>query len=312
MTPWWFLSRHDSGHPESDGQTTPVPDVSPTPADGRGSKQRRSVLLCFVLLLVGAVLVLLYLPTFIWLGQAWLHNSYYSHGIIVPFVSALIVWRKRRELQRTQLNDTGAIALAIGAALYILGFVWDKEYLSAISLIVVLFGLVLSFYGPKVARSMAFAIGFLIFMVPMPFTDDLALRLQSISLHSSSWLLKTLGMPITTSGSLIFLDDATFSIGLPCSGLNTLIAFVAFAALYVYLLAGHPSKRAFLFLISIPIAIFANTLRIASIILVAHFYDVDFATGFYHDISNLLVFLLAFLFIALIGRILRLRFTLGT
>jgi exosortase/archaeosortase family protein len=87
---------------------------------------------------------------------------------------------------------------------------------------------------------------------------------------------------------------------------------VLLAAVLVLSLAGHPSKRAFLFLISIPIAIFANTLRIASIILVAHFYDVDFATGFYHDISNLLVFLLAFLFIALIGRILRLRFTLGT
>ena len=310
MSPWWFLGKRDSSHSESAGQTPPAPDVSPTPVDGKGSKQRRSVLLYVALLLVGAALVLLYLPTFIWLGQSWLHNSYYSHGILVPFVSAFIVWRKRRELQRTQLNDTGAIALAIGAALYILGFVWDEEYLSAISLIVVLFGLVLSFYGSRVARSMAFAIGFLIFMVPMPFTDNLAFRLQSISLHSSSWLLKTLGMPITTSGSLIYLDDATFSIGLPCSGLNTLIAFVAFAALYVYLLAGHPSKRAFLFLISIPVAIFANTLRIASIILVAHFYNVDFATGFYHDISNLLVFLLAFLFIALIGRILRLRFTL--
>ncbi|MBN2098916.1 MAG: exosortase/archaeosortase family protein [Dehalococcoidia bacterium] len=271
-------------------------------------KQKRHLPLWPALLLVFAILTLLYLPTFIWLVQSWLHNAPYSHGFLIPLVSGLIVWTKRKELKQTQPNDAGAIGLALGGALYIVGFVWDMRYLSAISFIVVLFGLVLSFYGTRVARSVTFAIGFLIFMIPMPFIDDITFNLQSISIHSSSWLLRVMGMPITTTGNLISLDDTTFSIGLPCSGLNTLIALLAFAALYVYLLAGPYSKRVVLFLCSIPIAILANILRIASIVLVAHYYDMDFAAGFYHDISNLPVFLLAILLIALIGKLMGLRF----
>jgi len=257
------------------------------------------------------LIILLYLPTLIWLVRSWLHNPYYSHGFLIPLVSGVIAWSKRGELQETRLNNAGVIALAIGAALYILGFVRDLRYISAISLIVVLFGLVLSLYGTKVARSMAFAIGYLIFMIPMPFVGDVAFDLQRLSIHSSGWLLRVLGMPITVTGNLIVLEDSTFSVGLPCSGLNTLISLLAFAALYAYLLAGSLSKRGILFLCSIPIALLANILRITSIVMVAHFYDKDFAAGFYHDISSLLFFLIALLCIALIGKILGLRFALS-
>ena len=308
MTPWGFLSKRDTSHSESYGPATPATDGSPPHADSPELKQKRSLQLWLALLVVFAVLFILYLPTFVWLVQSWLHNTSYSHGFLIPFVSGFIVWMKRKELKQTQPNDAGVIGLALGGVLFIVGFVWEMRYLSAISFIVVLFGLALSFYGAKVAKSMAFAIGFLVFMIPMPFIDDITFNLQSISIHSSGWLLRAMGLPITTTGSLISLDDTTFSIGLPCSGLNTLIALVAFAALYVYLLAGPSSKRVFLFLCSIPIAILANILRIASIVLVAHYYDMDFAAGFYHDISNLPVFLLAILVIALIGKILGLRF----
>lgn len=308
MTPWGFLSKRDTSHSESDGPTIPVVGVTPPPTDGQKSKQRRSLVPCFALLLVGSLLLLLYLPTFIWLGQSWYYIDYYSHGPLILLVSGLIVWIKRRELKQTRPNDAGAIVLALGASLYIVGFVVDMRYPSAISLIVVLLGLVLSIYGTKVARSMAFAISFLVFTIPMPFIDEITFHLQDISIHWTGWLLKVSGMPIAISGNLIILDDAVMSIGLACSGLNTLMALLAFAALYAYLLAGPSSRRVFLLLCSIPIAILANVLRIASVVLVAHFYDVDFATGFYHDyIASLLAFLLAVLFIALIGKLLALR-----
>jgi len=256
------------------------------------------------------LIILLYLPTLIWLVRSWLHNPYYSHGFLIPLVSAIIAWSKRGELKETRLNNAGVVVLAFGAGLYILGFVRDLRYVSAISLIVVLFGLVLSLYGTRVARSMAFAIGFLIFMIPMPFVGDVAFDLQRLSIHSSGWLLRVSGMPITVTGNLIILEDSTFSVGLPCSGLNTLIALMAFTALYAYLLAGSSSKRVLLFLCSVPVALLANILRIASIVVVAHFYDKDFAAGFYHDVSSLLFFLMALLCIALIGKILGIRFAL--
>jgi exosortase len=251
--------------------------------------------------------VLVYLPTFIWLVRSWLADPHYSHGFLVPLVSAFLVWWKRSELKTAERTNLGAAVLALGIALYLTGFFCGMRYLSALSLIVVLLGLVLHFYGMKAMWSMAFPIGFLVFMIPMPFIGEMAFDLQNICVHSSGWLLRVLGLPITISGCVIVLDDMTFTVGLPCSGMNTLIALLAFTAVYAYLLAGHPIKRIVLFLCSIPIAILANIVRISSIILVARFYSQDFALGFYHDVSNLLVFLLAFVLLFLIGRIMGCR-----
>jgi len=298
---------------------TPVGGDGHGPGDGQGQKSEAAEATSHGLqtkspvrgklapLVLVFLIVLAYLPTFVWLVRSWLADPYYSHGFLVPLVSAFLVWRKRSGLKLAGHTNVGAAVLAIGTGLYLIGFIWGIRYVSALSFIVVLTGLMLHFYGMRVTWSMAFPIGFLVFMIPMPFADDLALDLQSISVGSSGWLLGALGLPITISGVEIVLDDMAFTVGLPCSGMNTLIALLAFAALYAYLLVGPSFKRVVLSLCSIPIAILANILRIASIILVAYYYNEDFALGFYHDLSNLLVFLLAFICLFLLGRIMGCR-----
>ena len=298
---------------------TPVGSDGHGPGDGQGQESEAAEATSHALqtksplrnklapLALVLLIVLVYLPTFIWLVRSWLADPNYSHGFLVPLVSAILVVRKRSQLQPAGRTYLGAAVLALGIALYLTGFLLGMRYVSALSFIIVLSSLMLHFYGMRVTWSMAFPIGFLVFMIPMPFADDLALDLQSISVGSSGWLLRVLGLSITISGAEIVLDDMTFSVGLPCSGMNTLIALLAFAALYAYLLVGPSFKRVVLLLWSIPIAILANILRIASIILVAYYYNEDFALGFYHDLSNLLVFLLAFICLFLLGRILGCR-----
>jgi exosortase len=284
------------------GQESEVAGASPHGLQTKSPLRNKLAPLALVLLIV-----LVYLPTFIWLVRSWLADPNYSHGFLVPLVSAILVWRKRSELTPGGRTNLGAAVLALGIALYLIGFVWGMRYVSALSFIVVLSGLMLHFYGMRATWSMAFPIGFLVFMIPMPFIGEMAFDLQNICVHSSGWLLRVLGLSITISGAEIVLDDMTFSVGLPCSGMNTLIALLAFAALYAYLLVGTSFMRVVLLLCSIPIAILANILRIASIILVAYYYNEDFALGFYHDLSNLLVFLLAFICLFLLGRILGCR-----
>lgn len=252
-------------------------------------------------LLTVVVVLLLYLPTLVWLVRSWLHNSYYSHGFLVPLVSLVIAWIERDSLKREEPSTGAFLSLGLGMGMYVAGFAWDIRSLSAVSLVIVLAGLVWVFYGLKAVRAMAFPVAFLLFMIPFPYFNEISFRLQNVSIHSCTWLLHALGLAITTSGSEITLDDTTFTIGLVCSGLNTLVALVALAAVFAYMLDGPAFKRVILFLLSFPLALLANALRIVSIILIAHFYDVGFATGFYHDISSLLFFLLAFLSLILIS-----------
>jgi len=258
-------------------------------------------------LAIVAFLALLYWPIFRWLVQSWLSNPYYTHGFLVPLVSGFFVWTKRHELKRREPSIIGAFVLALGALVYILGFVWDMRFLSSFSLLIVLSGLILSFYGTKVTRSMVFPLCFLIFMIPLPFLQEIGFSLQSISVHSSAWLLGVTGLPITAVGPEIHLGDSVFTIGLACSGINTLIALLALTAVYAYLLGGGDDKKVLLFIIAFPIAILANILRVTAIILVANYYGTDLATGLFHDFSSLLFFVIAFLCLVLLGRLLGCR-----
>ena len=98
-------------------------------------------------------LALLYWPTCRWLVQSWVSNSYYAHGFIIPLISGFLVWTKRHELEKGEPSIIGAFVLAAGAAMYILGFFWDMRFLSAFSLLIVLSGLTLFFYGTNHCNS---------------------------------------------------------------------------------------------------------------------------------------------------------------
>lgn len=258
-------------------------------------------------LAIVAFITLLYWPTFWWLVQSWLSNPYYSHGFLVPLVSGFFIWTKRDELKRREPSIIGAFVLGLGVLVYIIGFVWGMRFLCAFSLLIVLSGLVLSFFGTKAMRSTLFPLCFLIFMIPPPFLQEIGFSLQYTSVHSSAWFLRMLGLSVATVGPEIHIGDTAFTIGLPCSGVNTLIALLALAAVYAYLLTGPVYKRAILFAIAFPLAILANILRIVSIILVANYHGVEVATGFFHDLSGPLFFAIAFLFLVLLGRLLGCR-----
>ena len=263
-----------------------------------------------IYLVVVVLIALFYWPAFRWLVLSWLSNSYYTHGFLVPLISGFFIWTKRDALKTREPSIIGAFVLALGAFVYIIGFARDMRFLSAFSLLIVLSGVVFLFFGTRAMRSIVFPLCFLIFMIPLPFIQEIGFHLQTISVHSSAWLLTVVGFSVTTVGPEIHLGDAVFTIGLPCSGINTLIALLALAAVYVYLLTGPVYRRTILFTMAFPLAILANILRIASIVLVANYCGEATATGWYHDLSSPLFFLIAFLCLVLIGRLLgcRLRF----
>jgi exosortase len=261
-----------------------------------------------LIIAVAAVLVLVYWPALRWMVNSWLSSDYYSHGFLVPLVSAFFIWIKRDQFKNREPSMVGILWLILGAVLYVLGFLWQVRFMVILSLICVLTGLVFAIWGFRTARAFLFPLVFLLFMVPFRFVQDLAYNLQYVSVHWATWLAKAVGLPIQTSGVEIYLaDKATFTVGIVCSGINTLVALMALAAVYAYLLQGSVYKRTGLFILAFPLAIAANVLRITSIIAVAYFSSVETATGWYHDISSPIFFFLAFLVLVLIGRALRFR-----
>ncbi len=195
--------------------------------------------------------------------------------------------------------------------LYALNLALEIRVFGPISLLIVIAGLIWLIWGPRAVLTLAFPLVFLLFMVPFPFVPDLAYRLQAISVFSSSRLLEFFRLPITSSGAEIYLQTTVFSVGIPCSGINSLVALLALVAVYAFILLGPLSRRFGLFVLAFPIAIVANILRIVSIIAIAYFFNVQTAVGWYHDISSPIFFILAFLAVVLAGRLMKCQINYG-
>ena len=265
--------------------------------NGRGKESTKRIVLVSLLLLLP-----LYFHTFIWLINVWLADHSYSHGFFIPIISTFFAWRKLRSRIRNRDKEEfnvehfkpGYFIFVFGLILLVIGFLKMFPFLSAVSFLFVLSGLVLYFLGKDVIRTLLFPISFLVFAIPFPFLVEVAYILQSLSVHSSTLIIEALGIPVTMLGAEIHLQNASFSIGLPCSGINTLISLLALTAIFIYVLKCPFYKKAALFCISIPIAIGANILRITSILLIAHQYGSDAAMKFFHDFSNPFLFVIAF------------------
>ena len=266
---------------------------------------------------ISLLLSLLYFRTFIWLINSWLTDPYYSHGFLIPIICGFIAWRNIREYKNknpetepeTDLDSAplkfkpGIYIFAFGLALYVIGFIKLFPFLSALSFLFTASGLILYFYGKSMMRSFLFPVSFLIFAIPLPFVflEKVAYVLQSLSAYYPALFLEMLGIPVTRLGAEIQLKDASFIIGLPCSGMNSLISLLALAAIFIYILRCPLYKKATLLCITIPIAIFANILRVTSLLLIAHAYGAETANGFFHTFFSPLLFIIAFIFLVLIS-----------
>lgn len=254
------------------------------------------------------LLGILYSYVFVWLFNEWLTNPYYSHGIVIPIISAFIVYKKCNLKNINELDEKytpGLYIFIFGLFVYVIGFIQSFLFLSAVSFLFTTSGIILYFYGKPVMKSLSFPLYYFIFAIPLPFLflERIALSLQLIAMCCSSFLISLLGIPVTTVGSEIQLEKYSFYIGLPCSGIYTLISLLALTTVFIYILRCCLKKKIFLFFVTIPIAILANIVRVTLIILIANQYGLDAAMDFFHDFSSIVLLITAFLFLIVIARL---------
>jgi exosortase len=207
----------------------------------------------------------------------------------------------------------GIYIFAFGLILCVIGFIKMFPFLSALSFLFTASGLIMYFYGKPLMRSFLFPISFFIFAIPLPFTflEKAAYSLQSLSAYYPAVFIEMLGIPVTRIGAEIRLEEASFIIGLPCSGMNSLISLLALTTIFIYILRCPRYKKIALICVTIPIAILANILRVTSLLLIAHAYGAETADGFFHTLFSPLLFIIAFIFLILISVIIGCKVTGG-
>jgi exosortase len=270
-------------------------------------KEKRTLTLMAILVVV---VLTLYFNTISWLIESWTYDLYYSHGFLVSIISIYIFWREKNEMQKLEFKSTsiGIIVIVIALFLHTLGTFWAVEILSAISLIFLIAGLILYIAGKEVFRKLTFPIFFLIYMIPFPLSI-FENELQVISASTAVSVLNAIGITASNLGAQVYLENDSFLIGAPCSGLRSLVSLLTLSTLYAYALEGTNVMRALLLIASLPIALISNIFRIVSILIIASKYGSEAALNFFHNFSGLVFFAVAILLLLAVGRCFgRLRF----
>jgi exosortase len=247
--------------------------------------------------LIGILLLALFYPTFRWLVGEWLGNDYYSHGPLVPLISAFLAWRlwvkwppEQRQIKPATL---GLLPLGVGLAVYLYALLQRAYFAASLAMILVIAGLVWYLLGTAAVRRFAFPIGFLFFMVPLPFVEPLSVPLAQLTGAISAAIVRLLGVPITVNGAQITLPNAELVVGAQCSGLRSIVTLMTLVALVIFLVEGAWWKKLLLALSSIVIAGLGNVIRVASLLAVANIWGADAAFKYYHDYSGIVFFLSA-------------------
>lgn len=260
---------------------------------------------------VAVLMLVLFYPVLRWLAGEWLGNDYYSHGPLVPIVSAVLAWRLwvnwPPQEKRIEPANAGLILLVGGLAGYLYALLQRAYFVASLAMIVLIAGVVWYLLGTAALRRLAFPIGFLVFMVPLPFVEPLSVPMAQLTGTAAAVAVRLFGVSITISGSQVTLPNAALVVGAQCSGLRSIVSLLTLVALVIFVLQGPWWGKVLLALSAIPIAILGNVLRVASLLVVANIWGADAGFKFYHDYSSIVFFLSAVALLLLFSRLVKCR-----
>jgi exosortase len=255
----------------------------------------------------GIVLALLlgwlYFPILSRLTAQWWNDPNFSHGFFVPAFSLFIVWQDRAHLLSLphRPSSWGLLITVCALGVLVVGSLGAELFLSRLSLLLVLAGLVIFFLGWKFFRAMLFPWAFLLLMIPIPaiIFNQITFPLQILASKVAANVLPLAGVPVLREGNVINLPAMPLEVAQACSGIRSLLSLGTLAVIYGYLMETRNWMRTVLALSSIPIAVVANSLRIVGTGLLVQYWDPDKAEGFFHAFSGWLIFVvsLALLFL---------------
>lgn len=248
---------------------------------------------------------LLYFSTFRSMVQDWILMPEYSHAFFVPFMSLYAAWKRRDWLEQLPLSPAnwGIAALLFGLCLFLLGNAAAENFTVRVSFLFVLSGLILFVLGRRHLRALLFPIAFLIITIPLPsiLLEEITFPMQLFASSVAELSLEALGVPVLREGNVIHLAGTTLEVAEACSGIRSLLSLLALGTAVAYFTKKVFWQRALLILSCFPIAIFMNALRVSATGVLANYYGISVAEGFFHGFSGIPLFVGGFLLVLAVG-----------
>jgi exosortase len=238
----------------------------------------------------------------------WINDGNYSHGFLIVPVAAYLVWERRKKLTATPIKPTvlGLVLLVGSLATLTAGIIGAELFLSRVSMIGVIAGALLFTTGWRFLRVLMFPLAFLLLMIPIPaiIFNEIAFPLQLLASRGAEFTLSAAHIPVLREGNIIVLANTTLEVAEACSGIRSLISLVTLAIIYGYFTDDRVWARVVLTLAAVPVAVAANAARVAGTGVAAHYYGPAAAEGFFHTFSGWMLFVVAFVMLFAIQKLL--------
>jgi exosortase len=259
---------------------------------------------------VVGLLIALYARVGIKLVVDWYNIADYSHGFLVPLFSLFLLWDKRKQIAATPVRPSwaGLSLVGLGLIVLIFGIYGVDLFTSRISFVILLSGLIWTFFGSAMLRQLQFPVLVLLLAIPFPaiIFNQITFPLQLLASRLASMLLPLLGVPVLQEGNVIQLPVMKLEVAEACSGIRSLMSLFTLAVFYGYFLEKTTLRRVLLALASIPIAVAANVARIVGTGLCVQYWDPNKALGFFHEFSGWVMFLVSLACLYLVHRAIQL------
>lgn len=239
-----------------------------------------------------------YWSTLAFLVEHWDSNPDYSHGYLIIPIASVLLWLRRDAMppvERWRISWAGLSLLALAAVMRITSARLYYPEVDGWSIVCWVAGVVWFLGGWELIRWAWPSVAFLLFMIPLPATIELMLSnpLRRIATGMSSFVLQCLGQPAITEGTTILLNDVTLDVERACSGLRMFFGILAVGFGCILVLRPRLWIAVALLASVFPVALVANTIRLAVTGLLFVYTTGETAQRFSHDIAGWLMIPLA-------------------
>ena len=250
------------------------------------------------------------LPTLVSLARGPWSTEAGVHGPIVLATGGWLIARRLPEIQRLMRPGTFGLAFAgrvVAVPADVFGRAFDFISVEVAALLLAFVSVGYYYFGRVVVRMLWFPIFYLSFLIPVPgwILDVVTQPLKLLVSEVVTDVLALLGYPVARVGVTIYVASYQLLVEDACAGLNSLVSLAAIGLFYVYMLRGSNWRYSILLLILVvPIAIAANMIRVAALVLITYYFGNAAAQGYLHNFAGMVTFTSALLFIFLVDKIL--------
>jgi exosortase len=252
-----------------------------------------------------------FVPGVIALAQRWASAEYFQHGFLVPVVSLASAHPRIRGLGPSQRHRPALAGLVLALVVYALGLVAAEAGLQGLALVGAIAALVGYRWGSRGLRRLAFPLGFLLFMVPLPeaIVFPIVTQLQIFASAGAVGVLHVFGVTVLRDGNVMRLPggDALF-VAEACSGITSLLSLIPVGVLLARFTQRGAWQRIAVVAAVVPAALLGNMIRVIATVVAAQAYGAQRATsGSLHASAGLLTSAFAMLIVVAIAGVIARR-----